>query len=144
MNFPILTESRIMYTDKQITFVEAINILSEQLEVEGYMTSNYKNTILHNLATNGPYFVLAPKIALPHSQNSEEVMHTGISVLKVKDAVDVGGAFVNVFVLLASISPETHMDLLVKMVSLMDTEEKQHEFVTCDLETLKTKMMALV
>lgn len=144
MDFPLLTENRIMMSEAPLDFSQALRILTETLELEGYISPRYKQTIELNLSQNGPYFVLAPKIALPHSQHVEEVYHTGLSVLKVKDAIDVGGQPVKIFILLASNSTETHLQLLSKMVSLMDTCEKQEEFVTCDFKDLKSKMMQLV
>lgn len=144
MDFPILNEAHMIEITTDVSFTEVLDILSEKLENGGYITSKYKETILNNLAANGPYFVLAPYIALPHSQNVEEVYHTGIAVLKSKQPVDVGGMPVHVFIMLASTSPESHLELLMQMVSLMDTEEKQTDFVTSDFQTLKQKMLALV
>lgn len=144
MDFPLLTANRIMMSEEVLDFPQALRILTEKLELEGYISPRYKHTIELNLEQNGPYFVLAPKIALPHSQYVEEVYHTGLSVLKVKNAIDVGGQPVKIFILLAANSAEGHLQLLAKMVTLMDTAEKQEEFVTCDFESLKSKMMKLM
>lgn len=144
MGFPVLVEERIIERNKVTDFDEALSILSAPLVQEGYIDVAYVDAISKSLKVNGPYFVLAPYIALPHAQTNGFVHNLALSVLRVKKEVSVGGQPVNLFVMLASEDVDQHLGILSKMVEIMDTLEKQEELLTCDFATLTEKMMSLI
>ncbi len=144
MGFPVLIEERIIELNEVANFDEALGILSAPLVENGYIDVAYVHAISESLKVNGPYFVLAPYIALPHAQANGSVHNLALSVLRVKNEVSVGGQPVKLFVMLASEDVDQHLGILSKMVEIMDTLEKQEELLTCDFATLTEKMMSLI
>ena len=47
----------------------------ESLEADGTIEANYKEDIISCVEKYGPYIVLMPNIAMPHSQEGAEGVH---------------------------------------------------------------------
>lgn len=115
-------------------FEEVLDKLAKPLIAKNYIKSEYTLTILENLAKNGPYFILAPEICLPHSNRSDLVNQTCLSFGKSAKPIKIGNAEAKVFILLAAKNPDMHLDYLTKLVTIMDTNEKQNKLVQSTFE----------
>ena len=89
----------------------AIRISVQPLVNGGYVTPAYINGIIENAHKFGPYFVLAPDLALLHARPEQGVLHQQLAVtvcregVKFKEDADP----VRVLVTLAAETPDDHI-----------------------------------
>lgn len=107
---------------------EAIRISCEVLEADGTVEANYKEDIIKCIEKYGPYIVIAPNIAMPHSQeNAEGVNKTAISFLKINKPVSFEDGNpeldAQLFFTLASCNSEEHLSNMMKLSELLGDNE---------------------
>jgi mannitol/fructose-specific phosphotransferase system IIA component (Ntr-type) len=96
------------------------------LEASGRTTDQYLEQVMAQNAALGPYFVVAPGIAIAHAAPSKAVLETGLALLKLEKPVASGSANDPVSLLFAfcSVDAETHISLLGDFAELMSTPGK--------------------
>ena len=90
--------------------------------------ANYKEDIVACVEKYGPYIVLMPNIAMPHSQEGAEGVHkTSIGFMKLDKPVSFDPEDpekdAQLFFTLASCNPEQHMNNMVRLSELLMNEE---------------------
>lgn len=117
---------------------EAIRIAG-QLLVDGELAEQtYVEAMVESFKKNGPYFVLAPQIALPHARPEDGVKEASVSFVRLKNPVVFGNPANDpvqlVFGLGASSSDE-HLQILQKLMQLLgnpDNVEKLKKVTNYD------------
>ena len=67
---------------------DAIRMSCESLEADGTVEANYKEDIIACVEKYGPYIVIMPNIAMPHSQEGAQGVHkTAIGFMKLDKPV---------------------------------------------------------
>ena len=93
----------------------------------GTVDAGYADEIIACIEKYGPYIVIAPDIAMPHSQENAKGVHkTAISFMKVNEAV----AFdandrekdARLFFTLASQNHEQHLENMSMLATILDNE----------------------
>lgn len=118
----------IRYSDKVITdWREAIRESCLLLLDQKIIDETYVAEIIHCVEEYGPYIVIVPQVAMPHSsENSKGVFGTAISFTKMKQPVrfesDDGEKFATLFFTLAAKQVEEHMENIQKLSELLMTE----------------------
>jgi PTS system ascorbate-specific IIA component len=69
---------------------DAIRQAAEPLKEQGKITQGYIDGIIRNMEEAGPYFVLAPHIALPHTRPEEGALQSAIGIATLKTPVAFG------------------------------------------------------
>lgn len=113
---------------KVSTREEAIRESSRILVDKNKITPEYIDEILEVLEVYGPYFVLSPGIAFPHSKPSESVLETGMSLITLETPVVFGNEQndpVDIVCTLASKTGNDHLELLKRMVAFLSDLENQ-------------------
>ena len=118
---------------------DAIRMSCEVLEADGTVEENYKEDIIACVEKYGPYIVIMPNVALPHSQEGAKGVHkTAISFLKLEEPVsfEEGNEDMNaqLFFTLASCNSEQHLANMSKLSELLSNED-----VIKELETAKNE-----
>ena len=122
MGEPIKHE-HIHIEDSAENYEEAIRLAAAPLIKDGYIQDAYIDDILESLETNGPYIVVADYVALPHAQPSEKVLKNGLSLLLLKEPVDLKDNPIHVFIVLAAKDSTAHLSSLQSLaVFLMEKE----------------------
>lgn len=111
---------------------EAIRLSCEPLEKDGTIEANYKEDIINCIEKYGPYMVIMPMVAIPHSQEfAEGVNKTSISFMKLNKPVsfDINDKEkdVQIFFTLASCNSEQHLVNMQKLSELLINEELLEE-----------------
>ena len=93
----------------------------------GSIRASYIDAMIHNVEVNGPYIVIMPDVAMPHSRVEDGALKTDISILKLKDGV----AFpqdniVHLIIALSANDNDAHMQLLSDMVDVFMDEDKMN------------------
>lgn len=118
---------------------EAIRMSCEVLEADGTVEENYKEDIIACVEKYGPYIVIMPNVALPHSQEGAKGVHkTEISFLKLEEPVsfEEGNEEMNaqLFFTLASCNSEQHLANMCKLSELLSNEDVMKELETAKNE----------
>lgn len=115
-----ILKNNINVVDEVSTWEEAIKVAAAPLKEGGFIQEEYIGAMLENVVKNGPYIVIMPGIAMPHSRPEDGVLKTGMSLLKLSKNVmfpedkEVGLIFV-----LATTDPNTHLSLISELTNLL-------------------------
>jgi ascorbate PTS system EIIA or EIIAB component len=105
---------------------DAIRVAGKLLVEAGSVEEGYVDAMVASFQNNGPYFVLAPMIALPHARPEDGVHEASVSFVRLKNAVVFGNKANDpvqfVFALGASSSDE-HLQILQKLMVLLSDQE---------------------
>ena len=107
---------------------DAIRMSCEPLEADGTVEDNYKEDIIKCVEKYGPYIVIVPNVAMPHSQEGAEgVTKTAVSFMKLETPVSFEPGDpekdAQLFFTLASCNPEQHLDNMSRLSEMLMNEE---------------------
>lgn len=100
---------------------EAIELCATPLLENQSITPNYIDAIFQLHESIGPYYVLAPGIAMPHARPEQGVNNLGLSMLLVKNGVNFNSEEndpVYLITLLAASDSTSHIEMLTQLASL--------------------------
>lgn len=136
--------NRTCYHQKFDTWEEAIQASCEPLIKEGAIDSEYVEAIIACVNKYGPYIVIAPNIAMPHSTESAPgVYKTAISFMKVEQPVHFDPndpeKDARLFFVLASVNHEQHLENMMNLSELLMNEELVEDLLqaTSDEDLIK-------
>jgi ascorbate PTS system EIIA or EIIAB component len=93
----------------------------------GLVEERYLDAIVDNHRTIGPYFVLAPGIAMPHAKPENGVLKTGYALVTLATPVSFGDAEndpVDILIFAGAVNREEHNQEVVPQVAeLCDSDE---------------------
>jgi PTS system ascorbate-specific IIA component len=115
------------FADEAADWQDAIRLSCKALEGAGIVGEKYADEIIQCIAENGPYIVLLPGIALPHSmENSPNAHGTAISFTKIKKPVSFDDTDpekqASVFYTLAATDDELHLKNMRKLFKMLTDE----------------------
>lgn len=100
---------------------DAINLGVDLLVENHAATNDLKQAIIEVINQHGPYFVIAPKLALAHASPKNYCLKPALSLVVFKDVVpfsDDDKHNVNVLVTLSAPDSSSHMDLIAKFAKI--------------------------
>jgi ascorbate PTS system EIIA or EIIAB component len=106
---------------------DTIKLAGNLLVNENAVDESYVEAMIQSYKKNGPYFVLAPSIALPHARPEDGVNEASVSFIRLKEPIKFGSEINDpvkfVFALGASSSDE-HLQILQKLIMLLNDQSK--------------------
>lgn len=130
MSFPKLAEA---FAENSIRVLaaaldreHAIELAGDLLVSSGRVTPDYTTAMVGVLETHGPYFVIAPGIALAHSQPSDSVLSSGLSLVTLAEPIVFGNAAndpVKLVIGLCAIDHDSHVEILAELSSLLSDDQ---------------------
>lgn len=107
---------------------EAIRLCCVPLEADGTVDATYAEEIIACVTKHGPYIVILPGLAMPHStENSKGAHGTAIGFMKLENAVSFEAGNpdkdARVFFTLASIDPDAHVNNMQRLYAILTNEE---------------------
>ena len=118
------------------------------LVADGTVEAGYADEIIACIEKYGPYIIIAPDIAMPHSQENAKGVHkTAISFMKVAEAVafdaDDREKDARLFFTLASQDHAQHLENMSALATMLDNEALIGELLQAqnisDLRTIAAK-----
>ena len=103
----------------------AVELSGDLLVSSGRVTPDYVAQMVEVLDTHGPYFVVAPGIALAHAKPSEVVLSTGLSLVTLADPVVFGHESndpVRLVIGLCAVDHDSHIEMLAELSALLSDE----------------------
>lgn len=121
-----LNADHIQLCEKVADWQEAVALSAQPLLQRGIITRDYLAAIFRQYQTLGPYFVLAPGIAMPHARPEEGAKALGLSLLKINQGVrfhaeDNDPVFV--VVMLSAPDSSSHIELISQLAALFSDNE---------------------
>lgn len=123
--------------DATITIQESVESWPQALEICAkplldlqVIAPEYVTAIVEQHRTLGPYYVLAPGLAMPHARPEEGAKGLGLSLLKLKQGVSFGaGEFdpVDVIIMLAAPDKHSHIEMISALAELFSSDEDMVE-----------------
>ncbi|API93278.1 PTS sugar transporter subunit IIA [Virgibacillus pantothenticus] len=102
---------------------EAIDAAGQLLLKDQLIQPSYIEAMKQAYKKNGPYFVLAPQIAIPHARPEDGVNEAAVSLVQLKEPISFGHAIndpVRLVFGLGAASSAEHLSLLRKLTSLLN------------------------
>lgn len=133
----LLTRKRMQKLDSAVDFEEAIRLASQPLLKEKVIEEEYIQAMIDSVYKNGPYIVLKDYFALPHAAAGESVNEMGMSLLILKEPVDLLGNPIKVFLVLAAVDSTTHLEALSKLSELLMDDAIYEVFLAGNLDDIE-------
>lgn len=116
------------FADEAEDWKDAIRMSCESLEADNTVEANYKEDIIKCVEKYGPYIVIMPNVAMPHSQEGAVgVNKTAIGFMKLNKPVqfdpDDPEKDAQLFFTLASCNPEQHLSNMSRLSEMLMNEE---------------------
>ena len=115
----ILSDSKVVFKNRVKDWKEAIKISGHILEEHGAANSRYTKSMIDNIEKLGPYIIIDNNIALPHSQSMGNVYKTDLSLLILKEAVDIKGRMAKIFFCFSTSDERNHLEILNDIYKLI-------------------------
>ncbi|WP_392559083.1 PTS sugar transporter subunit IIA [Orbus mooreae] len=125
-----LTTQTINIIDSVDDWKQAIRLSAVPLLEEGIISPDYIQAIYHLHEKIGPYYVLAPGIAMPHARPEEGVNQLGLSMLLVKNGVkfnSIENDPVYLITLLAAPDSSSHLQMLTELAELFSASDEMQK-----------------
>ena len=123
----LVEKKHTLFLEGADTWQEAVRLSCKPLEDNGIVDETYADEIIRCVEQHGPYFVVIPGFAMPHSQQDSQGAHgTGIGFMKLEREVvfDAGDPekYASVFFSIASVNPDVHLNNM-RMLFMMLTDD---------------------
>ncbi|GEC66384.1 PTS sugar transporter subunit IIA [Raoultella terrigena] len=121
---------------------QALEVCARPLLEAGVIAPEYVTAIVEQHAKLGPYYVLAPGLAMPHARPEEGARGLGLSLLKLEQGVSFGSEEfdpVDIIIMLAAPDKHSHIEMISALAELFSSDEDMaqlHQAKT--LEEIKT------
>ncbi|MEG1301724.1 MAG: PTS sugar transporter subunit IIA, partial [Erysipelotrichaceae bacterium] len=111
----------------------AITLAAQPLLKEHAIEQEYIEQMIQSVEKHGPYIVLADGFALPHASAASGVNELSMSLLIVKQPVDLLGKPVKLFMVLATIDNSSHMKALASLTEILYDDKNMELFQSGDV-----------
>lgn len=120
-----LTPEHIQIVDNTAHWQEAVETVARPLLDFGFITPAYVQKIFADYENSGPYFVIAPGIAMPHARPQDGVLKQGLSLLVVRQGVnfECENDPVRIIVMLCATDSNSHVTMLSKLAEILGDAE---------------------
>jgi len=105
---------------------EAIHLASMPLLEKNNIQEKYVDAMIDGIKELGPYIIIIPGVAMPHSRPENGVNDTSMALLKIEEGVSFSPTKedVKLVFILAAKDNSSHMDALVGLSDLLEDEKK--------------------
>jgi PTS system ascorbate-specific IIA component len=121
-----LNDEKIQYLKNVSDWKEAIQVAGRPLLNEGAISQQYIDVIIQQKQDIGPYFVIAPRIAMPHARPEQGAIKLGLSIVKlatpVKFDADENDPVDAVFMFSAPDS-NSHIEMISQLAEVLSDDE---------------------
>ena len=100
----------------------AVELAGDLLVSSGRVTPEYTTQMIDVFETHGPYFVIAPGIAIAHAKPSDAVISTGLSLVTLAEPVVFGNAAndpVRLVIGMSARDHDSHLEMLAELAVLL-------------------------
>ena len=122
----LLERETVRFRAKAADWKEAVKIGTDLLEAAGTITPQYYRSILEGVEELGPYFLMAPGMAMPHGRPEGGVLENSFALVVLEKPVNFGDPDndpIDILITLAATDAETQNEgAIVQVVTILDDE----------------------
>ncbi|EIC84325.1 PTS sugar transporter subunit IIA [Serratia sp. M24T3] len=130
-----LTADRVKIVEQTAGWRDAVRLSAAPLLAAGAISPCYVEAIFASHEKLGPYYVIAPGLAMPHARPEEGGITPGLSLLYVKQGVHFESEEndpVYVVVMLCAINGEEHLEMISHLAELFSDEDDFQALIKAD------------
>lgn len=119
-------DGTIALRDNVESWPQALEICAQPLLDSQTITPEYITAIIEQHQKLGPYYVLAPGLAMPHARPEEGAKGLGLSLLKLQQGVSFGSQDndpVDLIIMLAAPDKHSHIEMISALAELFSSDE---------------------
>ncbi|MDP3305394.1 MAG: PTS sugar transporter subunit IIA [Erysipelotrichaceae bacterium] len=122
----MIQQKNIRIIDEVADWKEAISQAVMPLIENGYVETRYVDSIIENTEKFGPYYVIAPNIALPHARPEQGVLKKQLGILLLRHPIKFSqdGFDVRLLITLAASDSESHLQTLSKLSDILGDDDR--------------------
>lgn len=142
----LFSEGAISLAPSSESFNLAVADSVSLLVAAGHAKPEYVDLVLANLAKLGPYFVVAPHIAITHATGTGAVLSPGLSLLKLERGVRSGvqeNDPVHLIFSLCTPNNSDHIDLLAEFARVMSTSGVVNSLLNASAESVIREILEI-
>jgi ascorbate PTS system EIIA or EIIAB component len=121
-----LNEEKIQYLASVSDWKEAIQVAGRPLLNEGAISQQYIDVIIQQKQDIGPYFVIAPRIAMPHARPEQGAQKLGLSIVKLGQAVKFDADEndpVDAIFMFSAPDSNSHIEMISQLAEVLSDDE---------------------
>lgn len=122
----LIGDNIVISNEQNLTVDNALDITCSKLIEQGKVEATYLEAIKQKHKEIGAYYVLAPKIAMPHARPEDGVNEASLQITVFKNGVDLesednGDVFFSVT--LAALDSDSHIQTIVALSELFQNDD---------------------
>ncbi|MBD8182275.1 PTS sugar transporter subunit IIA [Pantoea agglomerans] len=121
-----LDYEKIQYVESVTDWQEALVIAGRPLLSEGAISQDYIDAIIQQKEEIGPFFVIAPQIAMPHARPEQGAHKLGLSIVLLGTAVKFDSEEndpVKAIFMFAAPDSNSHIEMISQLAEVLSDEE---------------------
>ena len=124
----LVEKKHTVFAKSAASWQDAIRLSCSPFVNDGTVDDNYAEDIIRCVSKYGPYIVLLPGVAIPHSQEGGPLVHgTGVSFMRLKEGVsfdpDDSEKWADLFFAIAADDPAVHLENIRSLMDVLQNEE---------------------
>ncbi|MCW1873029.1 PTS sugar transporter subunit IIA (plasmid) [Erwinia sp. INIA-01] len=139
-----LNPARVQFVETLADWKESIHAVGAPLLAEGTITPRYIDAIIATKESTGPYFVLAPQIALPHARPEEGAVALGLSVLMINQGVIFNAEEndpVRILFMFSAPDSNSHVEMITELAEVLSDDEMMQKILNSSNHEELTKLL---
>jgi len=125
----------VITTEANLSVDAALDLTCSTLLKSGKIEASYVEAIKATHKDIGPYYVLAPKIAMPHARPEDGVNEAALQVTVFKKGVDLGSednGDVYFSITLEAMDSDSHINTIMKLAELFQNDDDIENIIAAD------------
>jgi len=122
-----LPAENIQIVDSVSDWKQAIRLSAQPLLAKETITEEYIEAIFNSHQELGPYYVLAPGLAMPHARPEQGAIKNGLSLLHIKQGVSFNAEEndpIYVVIMLCALSGDEHINMITALAEIFSDDER--------------------
>ncbi|MFM2590435.1 PTS sugar transporter subunit IIA [Vibrio sp. TBV020] len=133
----LIGDNIVISNEQNLTVDAALEVTCSKLVEQGKVDATYLEAIKQKHKEIGAYYVLAPKIAMPHARPEDGVNEAALQITVFKNGVDLesednGDVFFSVT--LAALDSDSHIQTIVALSELFQNDDDIEAIIAADDE----------
>lgn len=137
-----LPVENIQIVDSVSDWKQAIRLSAQPLLAKETITEEYVEAIFKSHQELGPYYVLAPGLAMPHARPEQGAIKNGLSLLHIKQGVSFNADEndpIYVVIMLCALSGDEHINMITALAEIFSNDERLSALLKAStMETIQT------
>jgi len=134
----MLKRENVRLVESVKSWEDAIILSTQSLLDQGYITQQYPDKIIELTKKYGPYYALAPFLALVHARPEDGVIKKQLAVILLHNPVNFKGDTtpIRLLITLAAENSESHLDVLRQLGELLSDENVLKQLLNATSEEM--------